>query len=274
MVTMTTTATMKAATNAAATMMAMAGTMAPTAAPVMAQTTAPTTTKTKRDQRSTKSKSNTKRPTKKQIDAAHAAHVATLETALLVPKVIKKKSFTEVEDVFLCRAYVNATQDSEMGSGQKCEIEIYWKTVHSNYDTLHFQEDSTVCIDDWGVDSLKNRYSKIIQKECLKFVKFLAASKSTYQSGWGDMDYINATDLLWIEQHNKSFKHKKCMEVLCVLPKYSMDPPATGSEIGEEDALSNPMIPVQESTRERPMGRTKVKKQLKSEIDGSKKKKT
>ena len=165
MVTMTTTATMKAATTAAATMMAMAGTTAPTAAPVMAQTTAPTTTKTKRNQRSTKSNSNTKRPTKKQIDAAHAAHVATLETALLVPKVIKKKSFTEVEDVFLCRAYVNATLDSEKGSGQKGEM--YWKTMHSNYDTLRFQEDSAVYIDDWGVDSLKNRYSKIIQKEFL-----------------------------------------------------------------------------------------------------------
>ena len=212
-------------------------------------------------------KSNSKktaRPTKNQVNAALAAHIAGLETTLLVPENIKKKLFTEVEDVFLCRAYVNATQDSEKGSGQKGEM--YWKTVHSNYDTLRFQEDSTVCIDDWGVDSLKNRYTKIIQKQCFQFVKFLTASKSTYQSGWGDMDYINAADLLWIDQHNKSFKHKKCMEVLCVLPKYSMDPPVSGTEVGEEEALSNPIIPVQGSTRERPMGRTKAKKRLKSEL--------
>ena len=89
---------------------------------------------------------------------------------------------------------------------------------------------------------------------------FLTAAKSIYQSRWGDMDHINAADLLWIEQHNKSFKHKKCMEVLCVLPKYSMDPPVAGSEVGDKESLLNHMIPVQGSTRERPMGRTKAEK--------------
>ena len=109
------------------------------------------------------------------------------------------------------------------------------------------------------MESIKNRCRTIIEKECLNFVLFLSATKSVYQSGWGDMDYINAADLLWIEQLKKIFKHKKCMEVLCVLPKYSMYPPVSGPEEGEGDTSSNPMITVQGSTREHSMERMKAK---------------
>ena len=48
--------------------------------------------------------------------------------------------------------------------------------------------------------------------------------------------------------------------MLCILPKYSMNPPVAEPKEGEEGTPSNPMISVQGSTREHPMGRTKAKK--------------
>ena len=77
----------------------------------------------------------TKKSTKSNITVAvaRASVVLGMETSLLPKETCKRKAFTEEEDVFMTRAYVNTTQDSIKGSGQKGKA--FW----NNVDKFHKQ---------------------------------------------------------------------------------------------------------------------------------------
>ena len=78
----------------------------------------------------------TKKSTKSNITVAvaKASVVLGMETSLLPKETCKRKAFTEEEDVFMTRAYVNTTQDSIKGSGQKGKA--FWNKVLQKFDIL------------------------------------------------------------------------------------------------------------------------------------------
>ena len=200
----------------------------------------------------------TKKSTKSNITVAvaKASVVLGMETSLLPKETCKRKAFTEEEDVFMTRAYVNTTQDSIKGSGQKGKA--FWNNVLQKFDILRPASNTA-----WGPDSIQRRFKKTIAKECTEFLAFLHAAKTVEQSGWSVEQYIEAANILFIAQHSKPFKHRKCMAVLVELPKYSIDP--LTDEDQESGGDENPIMSVQGAGKKRPMGRKKAKRKAKDD---------
>ena len=65
---------------------------------------------------------------------------------------------------------------------------------------------------------------KPISIKCMEILYFLQRAKEVEESGWSIKKYIKATNILFIEQHTKPFKRKKCMVILVDLPKFSLNP--------------------------------------------------
>ena len=198
------------------------------------------------------------------VAVAKASVVLGVERSLLPKETCKRKAFTEEEDVFMTRAYVNTTQDSIKGSGQKGKA--FWNEVLQKFDILRPASNTA-----WGPDSIQRRFKKTIAKECTEFLAFLHAAKTVEQSGWSVEQYIEAANILFIAQHSKPFKHTKCMAVLVELPKYSIDPLTpydnVDQESGDENVvvMSNPIMSVQGAGKKRPMGRKKAKRKAKDD---------
>ena len=97
----------------------------------------------------------TKKPTNSKITitAAKASIMLAMEISLLPKKTCKRKAFTEEEDVFMTRAYVNTTQDSIKGSGQKGKA--FWNKVLQKFDILRPTSNTA-----WGPDSIQRRFKK------------------------------------------------------------------------------------------------------------------
>ena len=201
------------------------------------------------------------------VAVAKASVVLGVERSLLPKETCKRKAFTEEEDVFMTRAYVNTTQDSIKGSGQKGKA--FWNKVLQKFDILRPASNTA-----WGPDSIQRRFKKTIAKECTEFLAFLHAAKTVEQSGWSIEQYIEAANILFIAQHSKPFKHRKCMAVLVELPKYSIDPLTSyededdvDQESADENVVvrSNPIMSVQGAGKKRPMGRKKAKRKAKDD---------
>jgi len=223
-----------------------------------------TKTKTKKKTPSKGSTTSTKKKkkglTNKQVTNAKNQVVLGLEKKLLPKKEEKRLYFTEEEDRMMTKAFVNITQDEEVGAGQKGEA--FWTRVKEKFDLLCT---SNMCTREWPWKSIQSRFQKTIAVECMVFVSFLQKAKEINVSGWSIELYIEAANLLFIEQHEKSFKRKKCMAILVALPKYSMDPITVVDENDEEDGGmvvggENPIMAVQGANKKRPMGRKKAKK--------------
>ena len=97
----------------------------------------------------------------------------------------------------------------------------------------------------------------------MSFLDFLKKAKAVKQSGWSLEQYIEAVNILLIEQHNRSFKFKKCMAIMVDLPRYSIDPIIDDKKVEDGGMVvggSNPMMSVQRANKERPMGTKKAKR--------------
>ena len=194
--------------------------------------------------------------TNKQVTTAKNKVVLDMEQNLL-PKNddVKRAFFNEEEDTWIAKAYVNITQYSKVGAGQKGKA--FWRRVKGKFDLLATRN--------WPWKSIQSRFLKTIAIECMKFLSFLQRAKEVKESGWSIEQYIEAANILFIEQHKKSFKRKKCMAILVDLPKYSVDPITVINDEDVDDGGmvaggSNPIMAVQGSNKERPMGRKKAKK--------------
>jgi len=103
-----------------------------------------------------------------QIEIRNAA----LEVVLgMEPSTTKKPKFNKEYDAFLCRAYVNVTQDSTRGIGQNRED--FWNKVLVKFQSLC--EDPSVLT--WEVVTISNRFQRVISKSCSVFVNYLRMSK-------------------------------------------------------------------------------------------------
>ncbi|KAG7367866.1 hypothetical protein IV203_030609 [Nitzschia inconspicua] len=73
------------------------------------------------------------------------------------------KNFTPIEDVMLCRAYVNATLNPITGTDQK--MEVFWRGIKGKFDELYAEADEVQEGVARAPEALMNRYMRKIQPE-------------------------------------------------------------------------------------------------------------
>ena len=150
----------------------------------------------------------------KQVNNARNKVVLNLEKNLKPKAKGKRASFSKEEDRMLTKAYVNVSLNPKVGCNRKGEV--YWNQVKEKFDGTSYRH--------WPSTSIQAQFSKKIAPECTVFLFFFKKAKAVKQSGWSIEQYIEAANILFIEQHERSFKFKKCMAILVDLPRYSIDP--------------------------------------------------
>ncbi|KAG7366474.1 MULE transposase domain containing protein [Nitzschia inconspicua] len=79
-------------------------------------------------------------------------------------------NFTPIEDVMLCRAYVNATLNPITGTDQK--MEVFWRGIKAKFDELYAEADEVQEGVARAPEALMNRYMRKIQPEMNLWIPF------------------------------------------------------------------------------------------------------
>ena len=127
--------------------------------------------------------------------------------------------FTEDEDMFICKAFVNCTTDSIRGADQKGDDS--WKRVHEKFYIL-YNEEAEVAIDKkWSWKSVRNRFQKTIAKSVQKFNGYYKQVVQKEKSGWTPQMYIDSAKEIWLSLEGKPFKFGDCVRILHQVPKFN-----------------------------------------------------
>jgi hypothetical protein len=124
--------------------------------------------------------------------------------------------FTPEESVFLCRAFVNVSQDPITGADQKSAV--FWSKVHVKFMRL--------CEGTPGAGHLKT--AKSLQTKWKKSVMpkvnhYLGVARTNpMASGENDGDYHTRLCEIFNRRHGKPFNFSSCLEVLKQMPKFEM----------------------------------------------------
>ena len=175
------------------------------------------------------------------------------------------KCMSKDEDLLLARAHVNATENPVKGAGQK--LKILWAQIKKNFDTL--------CLDKLGLvqersqESLKNRWSRFIQKDVSCFNKCYKQSKDKCPSGKTEQDLIEDAMEKCLEIEGKPFKCGwEIVETLHQLPKFNPFHDNCGKGFDDEEEntkarTTNEVGKAMGQDLKRPIGRDQAKKLLK-----------
>jgi hypothetical protein len=153
-------------------------------------------------------------PPKKKTTAATAAANEK--------KKAKTSNYTELEDQLLCQAYINVSTDPTIGNGMKSKQ--FWSKVTTMF--KHLLNDNKDDLEEWvldadrGSESLKNRFSKKIQKDTLVFMTCYRRAYANRVSGSNDEDVVESALEEYREQYNSAFKYKHCLSELERIPKF------------------------------------------------------
>jgi len=164
-------------------------------------------------------------------------------------------NYSEMEDLLLTKAYVSVSNDPINGSQQWSNI--IWAKVHEKYKLLVAQQGPKMGFGSRPMESLKQRYLKVIAKAVGKFNKFFRNLKMQNKSGWTKDDYIEEACRLYEEEEGKPFRFSLCVEVLHQVPKFDLMVDRQPSEIALKH-INNMCMP-QGATIEHPIGTKKAK---------------
>jgi hypothetical protein len=93
----------------------------------------------------------------------------------------KAANFVAVEDVALCKAYVNVTLNPIDGVEQKASS--FWDHIHRKYCLLLKQDNPSEALTDRDAESLKNRFQRKIQKKMNVYNRYYKLVKECPPSG-------------------------------------------------------------------------------------------
>ena len=214
-----------------------------------------------------------KRATGKVVSKAQEAVVLEAGGKAYVkaePEAMKSNRFTEEEDTFICRAFVNCTTDATIGANQKGDD--FWKKVHKKFYAI-YNEEAEVAVDaKWSWESVRNRFQKTIAKTIQKYNVYFKQVKEKEKSGWTPQMYIDQACKVWYEMEGKPFKFSGCVRILHQVPKYN---PMLFDNDSEDDGDKKPkartyndVSRTQGDMMVRPMGSKKAKKlQMQEKIE-------
>ena len=165
--------------------------------------------------------SKKKAPVAKAVAAAAktVAAEAAGETYVKVEGDTKANRFTDEEDLYICKAFINCTTDSIRGADQKGDD--FWKKVHKKFYYL-YNEEAEVAVDmKWTWKSVRNRFQKTISKSVQKFKGCYKQVLAKEKSGWTKQMYIDLGKEVWLRLEGKPFKFGDCVRVLHQIPKFN-----------------------------------------------------
>lgn len=149
------------------------------------------------------------------------------------PKKKKARNFSQVEDLLLCKAYVNASENPRVGVGQK--LAEFWGSVKEAFDALYVSEgvEEPLGKEERDHESLMNRFSRQIQPTVNRFNKYFRQIKLEQPSGTPFSEYIRLAKERYEENEPGKFKFEECVPILHAMPKF--DPMAQVEEIELDD---------------------------------------
>ena len=131
----------------------------------------------------------------------------------------RQNNFSKEEDLFICRAFVNISQDPIKGNDRKATT--FWTAVQDKFNELYKEEsedyDETL---DRTADALMHRFKRTIHKEMQDFNKAYKAVSDENKSGYTPQDIVDAALEQYKEEHGKAFRFQHCVETLRKMPKY------------------------------------------------------
>jgi hypothetical protein len=170
----------------------------------------------------------------------------------------KGGNFSNEEDVFLCRAFVNCSVDSIVGTNQKKKE--FYLAICTKYNTLVEEAPVEAKCSQRDAVSLENRWRRQILSNVNKFIGFLRKAKDPPKSGFNEQAYIDVAKQMFLSDVSKAFGYEHCVPVLSILPRFDSSLPTGATEAGEG---YNQVGAVMGSSMERPIG-SKTAKALKA----------
>lgn len=189
---------------------------------------------------------------------------------VLKTKKSRAKNFSEKEDTFLCKAYVNISTDARVGNNQKATV--FWQKVKAKFD----EQLELAGIDgvERDVKSLTTRYKRHIMPAVGKFNQYLRLVKSKKPSGTPEGEYMDLAMEMFREMEKKDFSFKMCVPILQDLVKFETIPSCDIDEYLSSDddeivesppvAAVNYIAAPMGAKKPRPMGCKAAKKALSS----------
>jgi hypothetical protein len=181
----------------------------------------------------------------------------------------RAKNFSEKEDVFLFKAYVNVSTDGRIGNNQKATV--FWQKVKDKFDE-QLESEGIVGNVDRDIKSLTTRYKRHIMPAVGKLNIFLRQVKAKKPSGTPEDEYIDIAMEMFKEMEKKEFSYKLCVPILQDLAKYetpsTRDNDVVFSSDDDEVGDSKPAAAVNfigtpmGAKKARPMGCKAAKKEL------------
>lgn len=188
----------------------------------------------------------------------------------------RSNNWTKPEDIFICIAYANVTEDPLVGNNQKSRV--FWNRVYKMFKELVSKRKNE--LEDWVKDvdreemSMKVRFSKQIAKFVLLYNPFYKREKESKPSGTNEEDIRIRAMEKYEEQLGEAFKFPHCLDELWKVPKFqpmqeivevgwddeSRSTPTLKSEGGVNNTLS-----VMGGNLSRPIGTKAAKQQLKED---------
>ncbi|KAG7352962.1 No apical meristem-associated C-terminal domain containing protein [Nitzschia inconspicua] len=141
----------------------------------------------------------------------------------------RPKNFTPIEDVMLCRAYVNATLNPITGTDQK--MEVFWRGIKGKFDELYAEADEVQEGVARAPEALMNRYMRKILPEMNLWIPFYKRVSDCPPSGVPKEQCPNFASEAFFAHFKRPFRFPHVAEVLMQQPKF--DPMSRNDDIEE-----------------------------------------
>jgi len=175
-----------------------------------------------------------KSPQKMEIPSPSPSPKASLSTKNKAKRIVVKKEtvdgsefntkrgigFRAFEDIALCKAYVNATENLVSGCDMKAAT--FWNLVLEKYNCLVADDnlDEDIILLERDTKSIRRRFQRYIQKGVMEWNPYFRRIKEKSPSGVLEMEYIQKASEEFMNMTGKPFPYEHCVEILHVLPKF------------------------------------------------------
>ena len=194
------------------------------------------------------------------MPAAEAPAVVVPAPASAVAAKTRAKNFTTEDQIALCNAWLDVSEDPVVGTDQ-CSAD-FWAKVADRFN--HSMEESGNAKHCREPPSIQMHWRDILQKSVNKFCGAYAKAKHVEKSGYTEQDYIELAQKIYSDSMPKqqAFKLLHCWQILRNKPKWTgyiterrtPVPKRTASALEDEgEQADNPTVPV------RPIGCKKAK---------------
>jgi hypothetical protein len=174
----------------------------------------------------------------------------------------KAPNFHEDEDELVAQAWVSATENPIVGSGQKAAV--FWGDVHARYLLLQAKSRSINTTVDRSWNQVKGRFLRHIQPNVSVFNRYYKRAKDTIPSGTPDIEEevmkIAMED--YQKDNKKKFRFALCVPILHTIPKF-----CPTQQLVDEEEAGCAIGTISGTTLQRPMGAKAAKEQKKEAIE-------